>query len=881
MSDSNTYTGKRVELHCHSKFGSIGAVNSAAEIVKLAHAQKMSAVAITDIGVAYAFPEAEEARKALWSACVKRCQAAGTDPGAEIDFFKVIYGMETRLLRRTPECRERGGYSIVLLVRNEIGRRNLYHLITDCSGKPAAVSHPRASERELEEYREGLLVGSAGVDGEIFQAILEGKSGEEIQTLAEFYDYLEIQPVSCNDQEIMTRVQTVNQKIVELGDLLHIPVIAASNAYLLDAKDELGWRILRWGKGVQTTENAIPPYFRSTEEMLHEFRYLGKEKAAEVVITNTSRIADKIDAIRPVPSGRHLLRAPGSDSVLRKACTEKIHKLYRKQLPEIVESRLNRELETIIRKGYAETFLLLQKIVQKSTSNGYCVISRSTLGASFVAYLLGIVEGNPLPPHYRCTKCFYTDFESGPVLQSFGGTGFDLPDKCCPCCGAPLKKDGLSIPFETFMGLNGEKEQAFSLNFSEEHLAEIRKYTGELLGENRLIRSGRLQTKSERSAYGLVCTYLDEHGIRKDGTELAHFVELCADTIHGRSYQPWGFFLLPDGVDIYDFTPLQRHPRRGKAAFADTHFEGRALRHSFLRLDELGHSTSTMLHELQALTDITPAQIPFDDQKVLSLFSSPKALGLTPENIFGWKTGTLGIPEFENKFMEELLTEIQPRRFSDLIRALGLAHGTGAWADNTQDLLKNGVCSLSSAICCKDDIWNELRRRGVAADTAFGIMENAGNGRIAAGICDQWENWKQELNNHNVPLWYIHSCEKMRYLFPKAQNAAYTIAAWKLAFFKLYYPLEFYTAYFNVIADRIPFEQICQGEASLNTYYKWLVSEQLEKSRDMVDLRIVQEMYARGFEFWPLNANTADADKYKIIGGKIMPPFSGNLSLIE
>lgn len=286
MSDSNTYTGKRVELHCHSKFGSIGAVNSAAEIVKLAHAQKMSAVAITDIGVAYAFPEAEEARKALWSACVKRCQAAGTDPGAEIDFFKVIYGMETRLLRRTPECRERGGYSIVLLVRNEIGRRNLYHLITDCSGKPAAVSHPRASERELEEYREGLLVGSAGVDGEIFQAILEGKSGEEIQTLAEFYDYLEIQPVSCNDQEIMTRVQTVNQKIVELGDLLHIPVIAASNAYLLDAKDELGWRILRWGKGVQTTENAIPPYFRSTEEMLHEFRYLGKEKAAEVVITN-------------------------------------------------------------------------------------------------------------------------------------------------------------------------------------------------------------------------------------------------------------------------------------------------------------------------------------------------------------------------------------------------------------------------------------------------------------------------------------------------------------------------------------------------------------------------------------------------------------------
>ena len=518
MNHSNTDIGERVELHCHTKLGSIGAVNSAAEIIKAAKEGNMSAVAITDVGVAYAFPEAAEACKSLWNATAKECRANGIDPGAEQDFFKVIYGMETCLLRPTPESRDKGGYSIVLLVQNEIGKRNLYHLITDCSGRPAAASHPRVSEKELANYRKGLLVGSAGEDGEVFQAILDGKNGEELQKIAAFYDYLEIQPVFCDDSEIAARVQTMNQKIVELGDLLHIPVIASGNAYLLDAKDTLGWKILRRLKGVETAENANPPHFRTTEEMLQEFRYLGKEKAVEVVITNTNRIADKIQAIRPILSGRHLLRAPGSDSMLRKICTEKAHALYGDLLPEVVASRLNRELETIIRRGYDEALLLVQKIVQKSTSNGYCVMPRGTLGASFVAYLLGIADGNPLPSHYRCTKCFHTDFESETVLQAYGGTGFDLPDKCCPCCGAPLQKDGLNIPFETFMGLHGEDNPEISINFSGEYVLELHRYTMDLLGKDRMIRAGEIRTIGRVSAdtiddpiaYGLVHDYLDD-----------------------------------------------------------------------------------------------------------------------------------------------------------------------------------------------------------------------------------------------------------------------------------------------------------------------------------------------------------------------------------
>lgn len=879
MNHSNTDIGERVELHCHTKLGSVGAVNSAAEIIKAAKEGNMSAVAITDVGVAYAFPEAAEACKSLWSATAKECRANGMYPGAEQDLFKVIYGVETRLLRPTPECREKGGYSIVLLAQNEIGKRNLYHLITDCSEKPAAASHPRVSEKELANYRKGLLVGSAGEDGEVFQAILDGKNSEELQTLAAFYDYLEIQPVFCDDPEIAARVQSVNQKIVELGDLLHIPVIASGNAYLLDAKDALGWRILRRLKGVETAENAIPPHFRTTEEMLQEFRYLGKEKAVEVVITNTNRIADKIQVIRPILSGRHLLRAPGSDSMLRKICTEKAHALYGDLLPEVVASRLNRELETIIRRGYDEALLLVQKIVQKSTSNGYCVMPRGTLGASFVAYLLGIADGNPLPSHYRCTKCFHTDFESEAVLQAYGGTGFDLPDKCCPCCGAPLQKDGLSIPFETFMGLHGEDNPEISINFSGEYVLELHRYTMDLLGKDRMIRAGEIRTIGRVRADAIVHDYLDDQKIHTSKQRAAKLTKLCAGTFHAHSYRPGSFFLLPEHVDVSDFTPLQRHPRRGESAFAETHFDSRALRNSFLELSELGHSTPTRLHDLQALTGVDPAEIPFDDEKILSLFSSPKALGLTAEDILGYSVGVLGVPEFDHPYMIKLLSQVQPNRFSDLIRVDALAHGCGAW-EPVQELVKNHVCPFPATVCCMDDIWNELRHRGVPAETAFGVMRNVQNGRIAEGTYKRWAQWKQELQTHGVPQWYLHSCEQVSYLASKAHCAAYTMAAWRMAFFKLYYPLEFYTVLLNTMSNRIPSAMLFEGIKSFDAY----IAQQYPASRVPENAKlfmiqgegvlVVREMYARGFAFCPFDRSIADAEKYKIIDGKIMPPLS-------
>lgn len=887
MDHSNTDAGTRVELHCHTKLGSIGAVNSAAEIIKAAIEEDMSAVAITDVGVAYAFPEAAEACKSLWSATAKECRATGIDPGAEQDFFKVIYGMETCLLRPTPESRDKGGYSIVFLVQNEIGKRNLYHLNTDCSGRPAAASHPRVSEKELANYRKGLLVGSAGEDGEVFQAILDGKNGEELQKIAAFYDYLEIQSVFCDDSEIAARVQTVNQKIVELGDLLHIPVIASGNAYLLDAKDAPGWKILSRLKGVETAENAIPPHFRTTEEMLQEFRYLGKEKAVEVVITNTNRIADKIQVIRPIPSGRHLLSAPGSDSKLRKICTENAHALYGDPLPEVVASRLNRELETIIRSGYGESFLLVRKIVEKSISKGCCVMTRGTLGASFAAYLLGIVDGNPLPSHYRCTKCFYTDFESETVLQAYGGTGFDLPDKCCPCCGAPLQKDGLSIPFETFMGLHGEDNPEISINFSGEDVLELRRYTMDLLGKDRIFRAGEIRTMRRVSAdtiddpitYGLVHDYLDDQKIHTSKQRDAQLTKLCAGTFRAHSCRLGSFFLLPEHVDVSDFTPLQRHPGRGESAFAETHFDSWALRNSFLELSELGYSALTRLHDLQTLTGVDLAKIPFDDEKILSLFSSPKALGLTAEDILGYSAGLLGIPEFNSTYMIELLLRIQPNRFSDLIRVDALAHGCGAW-DSVQELVKNRVCSFPATVCCMDDIWNELRHRGVPAETAFGVMRNVQNGRIAGGTCKRWAQWKQELQTHGVAPWYLHSCEQIRYSASKAHCAAYTMAAWRMAFFKLYYPLEFYTAWLNAMPDRIPSAMLFEGIKSFDAYtaQQYPASRVPGKAKHFMiqedGLLVVREMYARGFAFCPFDRSIADAEKYKIINGKIMPPLS-------
>lgn len=887
MDHSNTDAGTRVELHCHTKLGSIGAVNSAAEIIKAAIEEDMSAVAITDVGVAYAFPEAAEACKSLWSATAKECRATGIDPGAEQDFFKVIYGMETCLLRPTPESRDKGGYSIVFLVQNEIGKRNLYHLNTDCSGRPAAASHPRVSEKELANYRKGLLVGSAGEDGEVFQAILDGKNGEELQKIAAFYDYLEIQSVFCDDSEIAARVQTVNQKIVELGDLLHIPVIASGNAYLLDAKDAPGWKILSRLKGVETAENAIPPHFRTTEEMLQEFRYLGKEKAVEVVITNTNRIADKIQVIRPIPSGRHLLSAPGSDSKLRKICTENAHALYGDPLPEVVASRLNRELETIIRSGYGESFLLVRKIVEKSISKGCCVMTRGTLGASFAAYLLGIVDGNPLPSHYRCTKCFYTDFESETVLQAYGGTGFDLPDKCCPCCGAPLQKDGLSIPFETFMGLHGEDNPEISINFSGEDVLELRRYTMDLLGKDRIFRAGEIRTMRRVSAdtiddpitYGLVHDYLDDQKIHTSKQRDAQLTKLCAGTFRAHSCRLGSFFLLPEHVDVSDFTPLQRHPGRGESAFAETHFDSRALRNSFLELSELGYSALTRLHDLQTLTGVDLAKIPFDDEKILPLFSSPKALGLTAEDILGYSAGLLGIPEFNSTYMIELLLRIQPNRFSDLIRVDALAHGCGAW-DSVQELVKNRVCSFPATVCCMDDIWNELRHRGVPAETAFGVMRNVQNGRIAGGTCKRWAQWKQELQTHGVAPWYLHSCEQIRYSASKAHCAAYTMAAWRMAFFKLYYPLEFYTAWLNAMPDRIPSAMLFEGIKSFDAYtaQQYPASRVPGKAKHFMiqedGLLVVREMYARGFAFCPFDRSIADAEKYKIINGKIMPPLS-------
>ena len=680
-------------------------------------------------------------------------------------------------------------------------------------------------------------------------------------------------------------LRDLNRKIVALGEELNKPVVATCDVHFLNPEDEIYRRMIMTSKGFSDADNQAPLYFRTTDEMLEEFGYLGIDKAKEVVIENSNMISSRIEAISPVRPDKCPPVIENSDAILREICNQKAHSLYGEKLPQIVEDRMNVELDSIINNGYAVMYIIAQKLVWKSLEDGYLVGSRGSVGSSFVAYLAGITEVNSLAPHYRCEKCFYTDFDSNEVKKHAGGSGCDMPDKVCPVCGALLIKDGFDIPFETFLGFNGDKEPDIDLNFSSEYQAEAHRYTEEMFGKGHTFKAGTIGALADKSAYGIIKGYFEDRGFTKRKSEIGRLVKGCSGVRKSSGQHPGGIVVLPKGEDINTFTPVQHPANDVTTNIITTHFDYHSIDHNLLKLDELGHNDPTMIRHLQDLIGIDPTKIPLDDEKVMSLFTSPKALGLEPENIFGWRVGTLGIPEFGTGFVENMLIDAGPQHFSDLVKIAGLGHGEDVWLGNAQDLIKNGICTISSAICCRDDIMVYLINMGIEPETAFKIMENVRKGNVAKGKCDKWDTWKRIMKEHNVQNWYISSCEKIKYMFPKAHAVAYVMMAWRIAYCKLYHPLEYYAAYYSVRADSFSYESMCFGKEKLELLMNQMLSREdllSKKEHDLLkDMRIVQEMYARGFEFMPIDIHKAQAKDFIIIDGKIMPALTSIQGLGE
>ena len=614
--------------------------------------------------------------------------------------------------------------------------------------------------------------------------------------------------------------------------------------------------------------------------MLDEFKYLGSDKAYEVVVTNTNRIADMIENISPVHPDKAPPVIPNSDQILRNICYNTAHAMYGDDLPEVVTERLERELNSIISNGFAVMYIIAQKLVWKSNEDGYLVGSRGSVGSSFVATMAGITEVNPLRPHYYCSRCHYSDFDSDLVKSYAGSSGCDMPDMKCPKCGDELVKAGFDIPFETFLGFKGNKEPDIDLNFSGEYQSKAHEYTEVIFGKGQTFRAGTIGTLADKTAYGFVKKYYEERGIQKRSCEIERIVQGCVGVRRTTGQHPGGIIVLPYGEEIYKFTPVQRPANDMTTKTITTHFDYHSIDHNLLKLDILGHDDPTMIRMLEDLTGIDAKSVKFDDKGVLSLFESTEALGITPDDIGGCPLGCLGVPEFGTDFVIQMLLDTKPKTISDLIRISGLSHGTDVWLGNAQTLIQEGKATISTAICTRDDIMTYLIGKGLDSEESFKIMEAVRKGTVAKGKCGNWEEWKADMTAHGVPDWYIWSCEKIQYMFPKAHAAAYVMMAFRIAWFKINYPLAYYAAYFSIRASAFDYELMCQGrdklEYFLAEYKKQNDAGTLSKvDQDKIkDMKIVQEMYARGFEFTKIDLYKAQATRFQIIDGKLMPSFA-------
>ena len=773
-------------------------------------------------------------------------------------------------------------YHVIILARNDIGRVNLYQLVS-ASHLVYYNRRPRIPKSVLNEHREGLIVGSACEAGELYRALLDGKPDETIAKIVDFYDYLEIQPLGNNafmvESDKVTSVNSMedimdlNRKIVHLGEQFHKPVVGTCDVHFMDPEDEVYRRIIMAGKGFGDADKQAPLYLRTTEEMLDEFAYLGSEKAYEVVIRNTNLIADMIEKISPVRPDKCPPVIENSDQMLRDICYNKAHSMYGDPLPEIVHERLERELNSIISNGFAVMYIIAQKLVWKSNEDGYLVGSRGSVGSSFVATMAGITEVNPLVPHYYCSNCHYSDFDSEEVKKYVGGCGHDMPDKNCPVCGQKLVKDGFDIPFETFLGFKGNKEPDIDLNFSGDYQSKAHKYTEVIFGKGQTFRAGTIAALAEKTAYGYVKNYYEERGDRKRNCEIDRIVAGCTGIRRSTGQHPGGIVVLPHGEDINSFTPIQHPANDMTTDIITTHFDYHSIDHNLLKLDILGHDDPTMIKTLEELINsdamdnkydgvnnvFKATDIPLDDPGVMGLFAGTEVLGITPEDIDGCPLGCLGVPEFGTDFVIQMVIDTKPKTLSDLIRISGLSHGTDVWLNNAQTLIEEGKATISTAICTRDDIMTYLINKGVESEESFTIMERVRKGTVAKGKCKEWSQFKKDMLEHDVPEWYIWSCERIKYMFPKAHAAAYVMMAYRIAYCKINYPLAYYAAYFGIRASAFSYELMGQGKEKLLYHMKEYkrraeLNQLSKKDQDTLkDMKNVLEMYARGFDFLPID----------------------------
>ena len=790
-----------------------------------------------------------------------------------LDELNVFCKPSVETIRKMPT------HHAIIIATSEVGRINLYRIVSESHLTYFARS-PRIPKSLFLENREGLIIGSACEAGELYQAVYGGKNDAEIARLVNFYDYLEIQPLGNNmfmvdkGEATVEDLIDVNKQIVKLGEMFNKPVVATCDVHFLNPEDEVYRRIIMYNKGFSDADKQAPLYLRTTDEMLEEFKYLGADKAWEVVITNPNKIADMCDKISPVHPDKAAPVIPNSDQMLRDICYNKAHEMYGENLPEVVVERLERELNSIISNGFAVMYIIAQKLVWKSVEDGYLVGSRGSVGSSFVATMSGITEVNPLKPHYYCKKCHYSEFDSERVNAYVGGAGCDMPDANCPECGEPLVKAGFDIPFETFLGFKGNKEPDIDLNFSGEYQSKAHAYTEVIFGKGQTFRAGTIGTLAEKTAFGYVKHYFNEKGIPKRACEIERIAKGCVDVRRTTGQHPGGIIVLPYGDEIYKFTPVQHPANDMTTKTITTHFDYHSIDHNLLKLDILGHDDPTMIRMLEDLTGIDATTIPLDNQEVMSLFKSPAALGLTPADLDGCRLGSLGIPEFGTDFVIQMLVDTQPNTFSDLVRISGLSHGTDVWLGNAQALIEQGHATISTAICTRDDIMTYLINKGMDKELSFTIMESVRKGK---GLKDDWEPLMLEAG---VPEWYIWSCKKIKYMFPKAHAAAYVMMAFRIAYFKVFYPLAYYAAYFSIRAKAFSYEIMCQGKDKLmyfmNEYKKKAEAGTIsnKESDALSDMKIVLEMYARGYEFTKIDIYKSHSNRFQIVDGKLLPSLN-------
>lgn len=849
---------KRVELHVHTKMSAMDGLNDVKNLVKTAEKWGHKAIAITDHGVVQAFPDASHAGKEI----------------------KIIYGVEGYLLDDrgcinedgTIEYKKKGTNHIIILAQNKVGLKNLYKLVS-YSHLNYFHRRPRIPRTVLEEHREGLIIGSACEAGELYQAILNKKDEAEIDFLANFYDYYEIQPL-INNQFLINNgkvkdkdeLMEINRKIVALGEQYNKPVVATCDSHYFDEEEALYRRILMAGQGFKDVEGDKGLYFRTTEEMLEEFRYLGEETAHKVVIEAPNYIADQVERMMPVPEGKFPPKIENSDEILRQKCEERVVKMYGDPVPEVIRARLDKELNSIINNGYSVMYMAAEMLVNKSLSDGYLVGSRGSVGSSFVATMSGITEVNPLDPHYLCPNCKHLEWGD----KNEYDCGVDMPEKFCPVCGTKYDQEGFSIPFETFLGFEADKEPDIDLNFAGEYQPIAHKYVDEIFGAENVFKAGTIGTIQGKTAYGYVMKYFEERELPVNKFEADRLASCCEGVRRTSGQHPGGIIIVPRGHEIYEFCPVQHPANDVNSDIITTHFDYHSIDQNLLKLDILGHDVPSMIRQLQDMTGIEPQDVPLKDEKVNSIFIGIDGLDIKdPE--YKFVHGSYGIPEFGTSFTRKMLDDTQPKKFADLVRISGFSHGTDVWLNNAQELIVNGIATMNNAISTRDDIMNYLRLKGLPNKDAFTIMEKVRKGK---GLTEEQEALMRE---HDVPDWYIGSCKKIKYMFPRAHAVAYVMMSYRIAYFKVYYPPEFYAVYFTTKAADFDEKTILKGSLAVQEKLELITSKGNNASKkeeaEFIVLEVAYEMYARGFEFLPARLGESDGTKFGVKDGKVLLPF--------